>query len=154
MAFGSAPRYTPEMKASRLISAACCALALAACSGPQSRVKKHQAEFDSYPPEIQRKILAGQVDVGFTDQQVSLALGRPDRVYTRKTETGEQDVWAYGGEGLGPQLTGGLGMTAGAGPGFYSAGIPIESEPDVDLRERVRIVLRKGVVIAVETRRK
>jgi hypothetical protein len=154
VAFRFAPRYTPVMKGSRLISAAFCALALAACAGPQSRVKKHQAQFDSYPPEIQRKVLSGQVDVGFTEQQVSLALGKPDRVYVRKTAAGEQEVWAYGGEGLGPQISGGLGMTAGTGPGFYSAGIPIESEPDVDLRERMRIVLQKGVVIAVETRRK
>jgi hypothetical protein len=136
------------------MSGAFCALALAACSGPQSRVKKHQAQFNSYPPEIQQKILSGQVDVGFTEQQVSFALGQPDRIYVRKTAMGEQEVWAYGGEGLGPQVSGGLGMTAGAGPGFYSAGVPVESEPDVDLRERVRVVLQKGVVIAVETRRK
>ena len=70
--------------------AALIAAALAGCAGPRQRIKKHQAEFDSYTPEIQQKIRAGQVDVGFTDRQVALALGRPDRVYSRKTASADR----------------------------------------------------------------
>ena len=148
------PRYTPGMKVSRLATAALFALALAACAGPQPRIKKHQAEFNSYPPVIQQKIRAGQVDVGFTQQQVALALGRPDRAYARKTATADQEVWAYGGGGAGPRVGVGVGMGGGAGPSFYGGDIALESEPDIDRGERVRIVFQNGVVIAVENPRK
>ena len=142
------------MKSSRLAAAALIEAALAACAGPSSRIKKHQADFDSYPPKIQEMIRAGQVDVGFTDQQVSLALGRPDRVYSRKTAAAQQEVWAYGGGGAGPRVGVGVGMGGGAGPSFYGGDIALESEPDIDRGERVRIVFQNGVGVAVESRRK
>jgi hypothetical protein len=154
MARRSHRSYTPRMRISRLAAAAVIAAALAACAGPRSRIKKHQADFDSYPPAVQQKIRAGQVDVGFTDQQVSLALGRPDRVYSRKTATSQQEVWAYGGGGYGPQIGFGLGMGSGAGPGFYSGGIAVASDPSIDRGERVRVVFENGTVVAVESRRK
>jgi hypothetical protein len=142
------------MKTKRYLSAALIVAALAGCAGPPQRIKKHQAEFDAYSPEIQQKIRAGQVDVGFTDRQVALALGRPDRVYSRKTTTADQEVWAYGGGGPGPRVGIGLGIGAGAGPGFYSGGLSVASEPDIDRGERERVVFQNGVVIAVESRRK
>src|SRR5450432_2431031 len=70
-------------------------LFLASCSTPQSRIGDHQAEFDKFPPDVQQKISHGQVDVGFTEEMVRLALGEPDRRFTRKTEAGELDVWGY-----------------------------------------------------------
>ena len=123
------------------------AAALAACAGPQSRIKKHQAEFDSYPPAVQQKIRAGQVDVGFTDRQVALAMGRPDRVYAQKTATARQEVWLYGG---GPHVGMGMGFGMGIGPGA----VVVDSGPDIDPGERVRVVLQDGVVVSVEDRRR
>ena len=134
------------------MTAALFATALAACSGPQSRIKKHQADFDSYSPAIQEKIRAGQVDVGFTDRQAAMAMGRPDRTYTRKTASAQQEVWAYGGGGS--RVGVGLGLGMGGGPGFYGGGVGISSDPGVDRGERVRIVLQDGVVVAVESRGK
>jgi len=141
------------MKASRLLTAALIAIGLAACGGPNSRIKKHRAEFDSYPPDVQQKIRAGQVDVGFTDHQAAMALGRPDRNYSRKTADSQQEVWAYGSAPA-PRVGMAYGMGAGAGPGYYGGGIAVASEPDIDRGERVRIVLQNGVFVAVETRRK
>ena len=132
------------------MAAAAFAAALAACAGPQSRIKKHQAEFDSYPPAVQQKIRAGQVDTGFTDRQVALALGRPDRVYARKTASAQQEVWAYGGAG--PHVGIGVGVGLGAGP--LGGGIGVDSEPEIDRGESIRVVLQNGAVVAVESRRK
>lgn len=145
------------MKAAALAPAALLAAALAACAGPQSRIRGHQAEFDAYSPAVQRKIRDGQADVGFTREQVSLALGRPDRVYARKTTSAEQEVWAYGSGVTGPGAAPGAGFGPGpgpAGPGFYGGGIGVEADPGIDRGERVRVVFQSGVVVAVESRRK
>lgn len=124
------------------------AAVLAACAGPSSRIKKHQAEFDSYPADVQKKIRAGQADVGFTDQQVALALGRPDRIYSRKTQTGQQEVWAYG-SAYGSSVGVGMGIGTG-GPGYSVGGAVVNSGPGGG--ERTRVVLQNGVVVAVESR--
>jgi hypothetical protein len=139
------------MNAGRLLLTALVATVLAACAGPSSRIKKHQAEFDSYPADVQRKIRAGQVDVGFTDQQVALALGRPDRIYERKTAAVQQEVWAYGGS-YGSHVGVGFGFGMGGGPGYSAGGVMIDPGPGIDHGERVRVVLQNGVVVAVESR--
>jgi hypothetical protein len=141
------------MNAERLLLAGLLAAALAACAGPSSRIKKRQAEFDAYPADVQAKIRAGQVDVGFTDQQVALALGRPDRIYERKTANAQQEVWAYGGA-YGSRVGVGFGLGMGGGPGFYGGGVGVETEPGIDHGERTRVVLQNGVVVAVESRQK
>jgi len=139
------------MNAERLLLTALLATALAACSGPSSRIKKHQAEFDAYPADVQQKIRAGQVDVGFTDQQVALALGRPDRIYARKTETSQQEVWAYGGS-YGSRVGVGLAVGTGGGPTYTSGGVTADTGPGIDHGEKTRVVLQNGVVVAVESR--
>jgi hypothetical protein len=143
------------MKAFRFLTAALFVATLTACAGPRSRIKNSQAEFDSYPPAVQEKIRAGQVDVGFTNRQVAMALGQPDRVYARKTASAQQEVWAYGGPGGGPTVVAApqLGMGTAVEPGYYS-GVGLATDPGVDRGERVRVVLQDGVVVAVESRRK
>lgn len=131
---------------------------LSACASPQSRIRAHQTAFDSYPPEIRRKISAGQADVGFTPAQVELALGRPDRRYTRKALDAVQEIWIYGSDegGVGLGLGLGLGMGAGGYGGGYGGGfgesLGVESEPDLNARER--IVFQDGAVIRVDSRKK
>jgi len=58
---------------------------LAACATPDSRIADNRSAFSQYPAEIQAKIKAGQVDVGFTPEMVLMALGEPTRKFTRKT---------------------------------------------------------------------
>jgi hypothetical protein len=69
---------------------------LAGCqSFPTDRIAAHQSEYDSWPPEIQAKVRAGRVEIGYTQQQVFIALGPP----TLKTAAGypgnATDVWVY-----------------------------------------------------------
>ena len=71
------------------------ALGLVACNTPGSRIKKNQAVFDAFPPEVQQNVRAGKVDVGYTRPMVEIALGNPDRIYTRRTTNGTVQVLAY-----------------------------------------------------------
>jgi len=141
------------MDAERLVLTALVAIFLAACAGPSSRIKKHQAEFDAYPADVQRKIRAGQVDVGFTDRQVAIALGRPDRIYARKTAAVQQEVWAYGGS-YGSHVGVGFAVGGGTGSGYTSGGVLVDPGPGIDHGERVRVILQSGVVVAVESRQR
>ncbi|NNN04904.1 MAG: hypothetical protein HKL90_03290 [Elusimicrobia bacterium] len=127
-------------------------LFLSACASPQSRIRSHQAAFDSYPPEIRRKISAGQADVGFTPAQVELALGRPDRRYTRKAVDVVQEIWIYSSDAGGLGLGLGLGMGEGGYGGGYGESLGAESGPDRSERERV--VFQDGAVVRVESRQK
>ena len=61
---------------------------LAACATPESRIRDNQAAFDAFPPSVQQKIRAGQADIGFTPEQVRMALGEPDHKYTRSSAEG------------------------------------------------------------------
>ena len=129
------------------------ALLLAACATADSRIKKNQAAFDSYAPEVQEKIRKGVADVGFTEEQVCMALGRPDRVYSRKTETASQQVWAYtgaspGGVGLG------FGMSSGGGGIGYGLGVGTGSSGYGEIDDKVRVVFEGGKVVDVQTRLK
>lgn len=74
----------------------CLAALLAACATtPQSRIKANQALFDGLPPAAQEKIKNGQVDIGFTEDMVLMAMDTPDRKYVRTTAAGGTSVWSY-----------------------------------------------------------
>ena len=121
---------------------------LAACATPQSRIRKHQAEFDSYPAQVQAAIKQGKVDVGFSAAQVELAVGKADRVYTRKTASASQEIWAYGSHA--PNIGVGFGVSSGY-YGNYGGGVGIETgaAPREDL---FRVVFESGTVVTVEKR--
>jgi outer membrane protein assembly factor BamE (lipoprotein component of BamABCDE complex) len=70
-------------------------LLAAGCSTPESRIRKNQAVFDAFPPDVQENVRAGTIRLGYTQPMVAIALGRPDRVYTRTTEATNSQVWAY-----------------------------------------------------------
>lgn len=126
------------------------AAALAACATPESRIREHQAEFDSYPRAVQAKIRAGEVEVGFTRQQVAIALGRPDRTYQRRTATTAREVWAYGGG------AGRSSVSVGFGTGFMGPGYGGElglGLTDDAWEDRLRVVFEGGVVVSVEERK-
>lgn len=84
------------MKSMRLwMAAGWMAALLAGCATPEARIRKNPNLFASFPPEAQQKIKQGKVDIGFTRDMVYMALGDPDRRYSRKTADGEVEVWAY-----------------------------------------------------------
>jgi len=74
----------------------CVALALVAgCSTPQARINKEPEAFGKLSTTDQQLIREGKVAVGFTPEMVKLALGDPDRVYTRTDTNGVSEAWAY-----------------------------------------------------------
>lgn len=127
------------------------AAALAACQTPATRIKKNQAVFDASPPEIQKAIREGRVEVGFTAAQAVMALGKPDRVYTQKTAAANQEFWEYG-SGRGPNVGFGFGISSMGGGSGFGTGVGVSSSDMGDPRARVRISLQNGVVASVERR--
>jgi hypothetical protein len=71
------------------------ALVLAGCATVDSRIRQNTALFATYSPEVQAKIRAGRIEVGFTREMVEMALGPPDRVFKRLTAEGETVIWTY-----------------------------------------------------------
>ena len=65
------------------------------CATTESRIKKHQDLFDQYDLETQTNIKNASVELGFDEQMVYLALGHPDRKYSRDSLNGRSEVWSY-----------------------------------------------------------
>ena len=78
-----------------LALAALVVVSLTGCATPSSRIKKNPELFASFPVEAQAKIQRGEVDLGFTQDMVEMALGKPERLYNRKTTSGDVQVWSY-----------------------------------------------------------
>lgn len=60
-------------------------------STPSSRIEKNRKLFHTYPPSVQRAIWSGQIQQGFDQNKVYLALGKA----TRKTAAGGNETWLY-----------------------------------------------------------
>ncbi len=110
-----------------LVVASVASMMLACASTPESRIKKKQKLFDSYPVEVQSKIRLGKVDLGYDEEMVRMALGNPQEKSTETDESGETLMWGYtksspgisvglggGSYGGGSSMGGGVGM--GSGP--------------------------------------
>lgn len=127
-------------------------LAAAGCaSTPASRIQAARDVYHSYPMEVQETIAAGQVDVGFTTEQVRLALGKPDRVASRTTPDGTSEVWSYSDKG--PRISVGLGLGVGGGGGStrVGTGLGVSTGGRVLEKEKTRVVFdQRGQVTAVE----
>jgi len=122
-------------------------LVLTGCSTTDSRIKGHQAAFDAAPPAVQAKIRAGQVDVGYTPDLVLMALGEPDRRYTRTTANGTTDIWAYVSHK--PSFSIGLGVIGGGGGTMVGSGVAVGTGDRSD--DKLRVIFSGGRVAALET---
>ncbi len=120
---------------------------LAACSTPESRIADHRIAFEKYPAEVQQKIRAGQVDVGFTQEMVLMSLGEPDRKFTRKTEAGEVEVWGYHDNN--PQFSFAFGLGSGGRHSSMGGGVEM-STGGYDPEEKIRVEFRAGLVTEVD----
>ena len=136
------------MKTPLPLSLALFALVVSAgcASSPGSRIAKNRAEFDGYPADVKAAISEGEVRVGFSPDQVRMALGAPDRVMTRTSETEVQEVWIYR-EKKGRV---GVGLGVGFGGGPVGAGVGVGSGGRGFDDERMRVVFTAGRVAAVE----
>jgi len=125
-----------------------------ASSTPQSRISRNHQAFESFPADVQRKISAGTIDVGFTKQMVQLALGDPAREFSRRTENGTSDVWVYHEKS--PRVSVGFGVGFGT-YGRHSAssvGISTATGDSYDQDERMRVEFRDGYVTEIEYRKR
>jgi len=118
------------------------------CSTTDSRIKDNQAAFNAAPAEVQTKIRDGKVEVGFTEEQVLMALGKPDRRYTRTTAAGTTDIWAY--EDHKPSFSFGIGMAGGGGGTMVGSGVAIGTGDRSG--DKLRVIFSGGRVTALETR--
>ncbi|MGH7945285.1 MAG: hypothetical protein ACREH8_06620 [Opitutaceae bacterium] len=141
----------------KLLSCALAALALiaAGCSTVDSRIAKNRDLFNSWPAAIQDKIVVGQIDIGFTPEQVRIALGEPDRVFTRTTADGTSQVWSY--RDRGPRIGFGVGVGMGSfgGRGGTFGGVGIGTGGGYHDDEKLGVVFdAAGRVSSIETRGK
>lgn len=135
----------------RAFAVALLAAALASCASTQSRIKKHQERFDAYPPEVQQKIRDGQVAPGFTFEQAEMALGAPDRTYSRVTAGKSQEIWGYGGGPSRARVGFGLGIGSGY-PVGYGGGIGVGTGGGYAEADRMRLVFEDGRLLSIEKR--
>ncbi|MDB5986558.1 MAG: hypothetical protein JWR16_1611 [Nevskia sp.] len=122
-------------------------LLLGACASTDSRIRDQQTAFDTYPPAVQQKIRAGEIDVGFTPEMTRMALGDPDRRYTRTTANGSDEVWAY--RESSPAFSFGIGGGSFGGHGFGGGGVAMSSGGDAP-DDKLRAVFENGKVVSVE----
>lgn len=123
------------------------ALLLAGCaSTPQDRISRNRATFESYPADVQRKLTAGAVDIGFTEPMVTLALGDPGRKFTRADAAGESEVWVYFKRQ--PHFGFGFGVSSG-GYGGVSSGVSVSTANNPD-DETQRVIFHDGKVTAID----
>lgn len=132
----------------RVVVPAFLLLAAGCASTPAQRIANNAA-FDTYPAAVQEKILNGEVDVGFTQEMVRLALGKPDRVSRRQTASGESEVWIYTEQR--PRLGFSFGVAGGGGSTRTGAGVSIGGR-DWSREPGTRVIFEAGIVTAVETR--
>jgi hypothetical protein len=119
------------------------------CATTDSRIAKRQTEFNSWPPDVQEKVRAGKVELGFTQEMVRVALGDPDRVISRTTERGISEGWVYRDKG--PHFSFGLGLGSAHGSTAMGAGMRVGDDFRED--EKVRVMFENGKVSAIETPR-
>ncbi len=67
----------------------------AGCATPEARIRRNPEMFEALPDEVRTQVQRGQIEPGFTEDAVFLALGKPDREYTRRTAEGVSKVWSY-----------------------------------------------------------
>ena len=68
---------------------------LAGCSTPASRIEQNKELFNTFAPDVQTSIRQGKINIGFTRDMVYMALGKPERQYSRTTEAGQSEIWSY-----------------------------------------------------------
>lgn len=106
----------------RIAFCAAVAVALAGCSTTGSRIRAHQAVFDSYPESVQQNLREGIIEVGYTPEMVLIALGEPDRKADVVTGEAASEVWTWWrnspGIGFGLGSWNSLGANVGLGTGI------------------------------------
>ena len=122
-------------------------LLLAACSTPSSRIADNREAFDRMSPDAQKLIQAGRIDIGFSPEMVVLALGQPANKFTRKSTTGDTEVWIYHDNR--PQISIGIGGVSAGRNSAVGGGVGI-STGGYDPDEKVRVEFSGGKVVTID----
>jgi hypothetical protein len=138
------------MKSNSKLLASClmiCMVIFLSCSTPDSRIRKNQDLFDSYPVETQKNIRAGKVDVGYTEDMVRMTLGDPDQTTVNKTAQGEVHVWIY------TKISPGRAISVGhsIGSGRTSTGVSVGLGRSSQIRYKTVVEFRDNRVSKVTT---
>ena len=122
---------------------------LVGCASVDSRVKDHQSSFSTWPADVQEKVRAGKIEMGFSQEMVEVALGKPERIASRTTANGQSEVWIYADKG--PKFSIGLGLGSVRGSSAVGGGVTLGEGFRDD--EAMRVVFEAGRVSAIETRK-
>ncbi|MDP6522702.1 MAG: hypothetical protein QGI24_01540 [Kiritimatiellia bacterium] len=68
---------------------------LTGCATPAARIRRNPEMFAAFPPEVRENVEQGIIDLGYSKEMVFIALGSPDRDYSRVTGEAETEVWSY-----------------------------------------------------------
>lgn len=95
------------MRGELIVAHRCLILALLTLAGcavesPGTRIADQAPLFNSWSPSVQAAVRAGQVKVGFTADQVRMALGMPDF----RTTDANKEIWVYRDRGPFIDVTG------------------------------------------------
>ena len=131
------------------------ALAVVGCSTPASRIKKNPELFAQLAPEVQAAVRQGRIDVGFPRDAVQLALGTPDRRYSRQMAGGKTaEIWSYTTTKIDyDRQRADIRIKAydrNGNPRTYTDSTWVDVEQKTEF-ERLRVELDNGVVTALET---
>lgn len=136
-----------QPRSGSLVATVFVVLALAGCSTPASRIKASPERFASYPADAQKLIREGKVGLGFDEGMVRMAVGDPDRRWSRVDEEGEKEIWAFTRFKPAddqPYFRGGYYRYHDVAYPYAGYATPTKSE------EYFRVVFQAGKVIAVE----
>ena len=153
--YRSANKFLTMKTRAAVLAASLLALLLAGCSTVDSRIAKNREAFNSWPPAVQDRVVRGEIDIGFTADQVRVALGEPDRVWTRTSADGTSQVWSY--RDRGPKFGFGVGVGVGSFGGSRGTvgGVGISTGPGYRDDEKMGVVFDpSGRVSSIETRSK
>jgi hypothetical protein len=121
---------------------------LGGCATPDARIKRSPEVFARLPAEQQALVKEGKVGIGFDADAVRLAVGEPDRRWTRTDASGTSEVWSYieWENNLGQPLYRGWYHGYAMSPSVYYLNAPSRRE-----REYFKVVFgTDGKVAAVE----
>lgn len=128
------------------------ALALGTLGGcatptPADRIAAHQAEFASWPPQVQANVRAGIVAAGYTPEQVLVALGPPNMKSAAAGPGDVAEVWVY--ERRAPRLSVGFGVGSFGRSSAVGGDVGVNG---IKLGQDVggRVIFRNGRVVDVE----
>ena len=132
---------------------------LAGCATLDSRIAQNREVLQTYPPDVRRKIEAGEIARGFTKPMVQIAWGDPDDMFQKEDGGGQSETWVYrdyrSRYGMSYMSTGGFWVGGHHGRHAF---VPYGYVPyDVTWREdytRATVTFRGGRVIAYEVKQR